>query len=234
MSEAVWHEHEDGERLARELASAIAGRLDQGIAARGHAVLVVSGGTTPQKLFRHLSQQTLDWDRVSITLADERLVPPADPRSNEGMVRRLLLSGPAARAGFVPLFSPETDPGAAAEIAGRRIAALPVPFDVVVLGMGLDGHTASIFPDAPPGLTDPSSPHPVLPVHSGHAPEPRLTLTLAWLVRAHHIFVHIEGEAKRRILRQCLAGAPRLPIGEVIRHARQPVHIHWAPTGEVS
>jgi 6-phosphogluconolactonase len=232
----IWHEFADGKALARELAATIARRLVDSIAGRGHAVLVVSGGTTPLALFEVLSRQRLDWSRVFVTLADERVVPAGNPRANSGLVRESLLRGEAAEAGFVPLHVPPEGPEDAARNASERIARLPRPFNVAILGMGLDGHTASIFPDAPAELIDPACAIPVLPVHPDGIAEPRLSMTLAWLLKTRHICVHIEGEDKKRVLRQCLEAKtePLAPIARVFHHAGTPVHVFWAPSGESS
>ncbi|TAM09084.1 MAG: 6-phosphogluconolactonase, partial [Rhodanobacter sp.] len=131
---------------ASALAERVAAQLRDGIAARGRALVAVSGGTTPAAFFAELARQVLDWARVTVTLVDERWVPDTDPRSNAKLVKETLLQGPAAAATFVPLYTGAATPEAGLADAATRIAALPLPFDAVLLGMGDDGHTASFFP----------------------------------------------------------------------------------------
>ncbi len=216
--------------LASTLASEIAGLLTAAIAGRGRATLAVSGGATPALFFRTLAQTDLDWPRVTVTLVDERFVPEISPRSNAGLAKANLLQGPAAKARFVGLYSDVADVGIAARTAETAIAGLNMPFDVVVLGMGGDGHTASFFPDAETlaSLLDPDNTNLVAPVHAASGGEPRLTLTLPPIVGGGRVVVHIEGADKRAVIDAVLAGAD-MPIRHVLDHARAPVEIFWAP-----
>ncbi len=147
---------------------------------RGHALIAVSGGTTPGLFFRTLAKKELDWPKVTVTLADERFVPASSPRSNAALVSENLLQDKAAAANFAGLYRPANSADEAADQADNDLKALAWPADVVILGMGGDGHTASFFPDAEglDRLLDPSSEKTVLPVSAPSAGEPRLTLTL--------------------------------------------------------
>ncbi len=222
----------DGAALAPIFAQWTAERLSAGIAARGAALLIVSGGRTPLRYFRALSDQPIDWSRVAVTLADERRVADDSPRSNAKLVRGALLQGRAAVAPFVPLADSRLDDGQELAAANARIVNLPMPADVAVLGMGDDGHTASWFPHAE-GLAeamDVGARALVAPIRAAGAPEPRLTLTGRVLLRARAIALHIEGADKLATLDQALGDGPveDMPIRAVLRSAAERLTIFAA------
>lgn len=223
----------NGAELAQALARKVADQLALGIAGRGSATLAVSGGSTPKAFFEVLSQVAIDWSKVTVTLVDERMVAEDNERSNHGLAKRHLFKNNAADAQFIPLYSAGGDAEAMAQRAAANIDALPLPFDAVVLGMGTDGHTASFFPGGSTlaAVTDPDCAQSVMPIEAPGAGEPRLTLTLPLIVDARLTVLHIEGEAKRAVLEQALEpGAEAdLPVRAVLRHARRPVEIFWAP-----
>src|SRR5690606_15928511 len=138
----------NGEAAAQAAAAAIASALAGGLQARGKAGFVATGGRSPGPVYDLLRDADLDWSRVSVTLSDERFVAPSSPDSNERLVRERLLAGRAVRAAFVPLWSKAPTPAACALAAEPRVAAI-APFDAVLLGMGDDGHFASLFPGSP-------------------------------------------------------------------------------------
>jgi len=213
----------DGAALAPAFAQWTAERLAAAIAARGAALLVVSGGRTPLRYFRALSDQPIDWSRVAVTLADERRVADSSPRSNAKLVREALLQGRAAAAPFVPLADARLDESQELAAANARIVNLPLPADVVALGMGDDGHTASWFPGAD-GLAEAINPAAralVAPIRVAAAPEPRLTLTGRVLLRARAVALHIEGADKLATLAKALGAGPveDMPIRAVLRSA---------------
>ena len=219
--------------LVPALANKIADALAIAIAAQGHATLAVSGGSTPKALFAALSKVAIDWRRVTVTLVDERMVTPDSERSNHRLASLNLLQNHAAESKFVPLYSAAGSAEEAAVAASDRIDALSLPFDVVVLGMGTDGHTASFFPEGSTlaEVTDPGCPQSVMAIEAPGAGEPRLTLTLPRIVEAGLIVLHIEGEAKQAVLERALEAGPDLdmPVRTVLHRARQPVEIYWAP-----
>jgi 6-phosphogluconolactonase len=228
----VEFDHPDAATLASALAAAVGADLREALQRRGTALLAVSGGTTPRTFMQALSWERLDWSRVCITLADERWVPPQDARSNAALVHDHLLQGVAAAARFVPLYADAPDPESGLAEVAARIGALPLPFDAVVLGMGLDGHCASLFPggDKLAQAMRYDTPERVLPMRAPAAAEPRITLTLPTLVATRRLYVHIEGLAKREVLRLALEpGGESLPIGALLRRAAEAAHFYWCP-----
>lgn len=231
MSEsAAMHAFDDGQALAKALSASIAGKLSEAIGARGEALLAVSGGSTPKRLFETLANETLDWSRVTVTLVDERWVPDTDERSNARLVESLLLQHKAADAEFVPLYAETPTPEAGIGEVRARVAALNEPFDVVVLGMGPDGHTASFFPggDRLREALDPSNTALVLPMRAPGAGEPRITFTLPVLLKARALYLHIQGNDKRELLAQAEQPGSELPIASVLQAGRA-LDIYWCP-----
>jgi 6-phosphogluconolactonase len=218
------------ETLAEALAGKVASVITQAIKTRGKALIAVSGGTTPALFFRTLSDADIDWQRVTVTLVDERFVPEDSPRSNAGLAKANLLQGKASAANFAGLYRNLPTVEAAAKWASKELEKFGLPIDAVVLGMGADGHTASFFPDAVtlPSLLAAENDALVAPVHAESGGEPRLTLTMPPIANAGFLALHIEGDAKRKVLAAVLDGE-KLPIGAVIENAQKPVEVFWAP-----
>jgi len=226
-----WRVFPSPEALAEALAGDVARALGAAVARRGHALLAVSGGTTPKLFFRALSRQALDWAKVTAVPVDERFVPESSARSNGALIRHSLLTDRAKDARFAPLFHEAETVEAAARSANAALSALPWPLDAAILGMGTDGHTASFFPDAGAlaALTDPASEGLVLPANAPSAGEPRLTLPLARLLEAGFLALHIEGEEKRKVLEAALEPGGERPVSAVFAHADKPVPVYWTP-----
>jgi 6-phosphogluconolactonase len=223
----------DLDTLSQQLAAGIAADLAAAIEARGKASLVVSGGRSPVKLFERLRTLTIDWSRVHVALADERWVDPSDPASNERLVRDALLKDAAAAARFTGLKNECATPELGAGLAWSTFNGVPRPFDVLVLGMGDDGHTASLFPDSPNlqlGL-DEAAAAGCIGMRSPIAPEARLSLNLPALLDSRRIVILITGESKwRTYIAAAQAGAAEhMPVRAVLRQRHTPVEVIWSP-----
>ncbi len=181
------------EDQASALAAAVAGDLRTAITARGRASLAVPGGTTPAAFLEALSKQALSWSAVTVTLTDERCLPSDSPRSNQGLLRASLLRNQAIKASFQPLY----EEGESLAAIGRRLASELLPLDVCVVGMGEDGHTASLFPEADHLEEALAEAAPALVALSAPgAPEPRVTLSARVLREAGKAYLLIAGASK--------------------------------------
>ena len=189
------------------------------IAARGFAVLAVSGGSTPKPFFQALSKLKLEWQYVQITLVDERQVDETSARSNAKLVKESLVQNEARAAQFVPLYQ-------------NPNASNLSRFDIVILGMGNDGHTASFFPggDSLSAALDVNQVHSIIPMIALGAGEPRLTFTLPRLLAARKLCLHIQGDDKMKVLELALAGtdSAEMPVRAVL-HAPKPTTLYWCP-----
>jgi 6-phosphogluconolactonase len=228
-----WITADDSTSLAERLSKAVVGHLRTAIDLAGEASLVVSGGSTPKPVFQHLSIAELDWSRVSITLADERWVPPDHADSNERLVRTTLMTGGAAAAHFVSLYRDQGEPGVAIADIDRAVAAMPHPFTVVILGMGVDGHTASLFA-ATDGLEqamDLETNAFVVSMRPATVPQTRITLTRRALLDSTHCYLHITGSKKRSILEAALADTKDLclPVAQVLQARHGEISVYWSP-----
>jgi 6-phosphogluconolactonase len=217
------------------LAETIAASLSATVARAGKASLVVSGGTTPGDLFDILARRSAPWDRVEITMSDERWVEPTSQRSNEHLVRTRLLVANAASAQLVPLKTKAAHAREAEKQVHDAVTAMPRPFDVMLLGMGTDGHTASLIPGSE-GLawaldvSDPSYVRAVNPPKVSEMGE-RMTLTLRAILDSRRIVVLIKGDAKRAAYKDALAGNDVLaaPVRAVLQQSAVPVEVFWSP-----
>jgi len=217
------------EQLAQALAERVAEALDYAVTTHGSASLVVSGGRSPIAFFEALSVCELDWKKVQISLADERWVASYHPDSNEALLRRHLLRNAAAEAGLLGLYQPADSLEEAARLAGRALERLSQPIDVLVLGMGNDGHTASLFPDSPllkQGL-DAEGTQACLPMQAPAEPRQRISMTYSLLASARVQCLSIQGAEKLETLRQAMQMEPaQMPIRAFL-HA--PLEIYWCP-----
>lgn len=223
----------DAATLTEALAADIVATLQGALAAGRGASLVVPGGHTPVALFERLCSAELDWSSVWVTLTDERWVDPHQADSNERLVREHLLRDAAARANFVGLKNPLPDLHQAAAASWSALAELPRPFDFVLLGMGDDGHVASLFPHSP-GLVpamDLAAPPSCVPMTAPAAPRTRMSLNLRALLDSRRIAVLIRGDAKWATYQRALArgAAFDMPVRSVLGQQNVPVSIYWSP-----
>jgi 6-phosphogluconolactonase len=198
------HRYDSRDELDAALTEAITTQLTQGIASRGFASLVVSGGSTPKGLFTTLSSTELDWEKVTVLLADERWVPETHADSNSAMVKSLLLQGKAAAAKWIDFGAGQEDADAEVARVAQILSAMN-SFDVVTLGMGTDSHTASLFPCAielPEGL---STTAPVLMTQPKTAPHRRISLSKNRLLNTGLGIIHLVGESKLEVYEKATA-----------------------------
>lgn len=221
------HLFQTGAEAAADIAARIASVLTQAVAARDVAAIAVSGGRSPRPVFEALAQADLDWTKIVVTLVDERWVAADDAESNERLVRETLLQGPAAQARFVPMKTGAADAYAGQAEVEAAFAALPWPLDIVLLGMGEDGHTASLFPQAAELAGGLSSGARTIAVTPPAAPHQRLTLTASAILAARHIFLQISGNAKTAVYSNALEDGPveQLPIRLALHQDKTPVEV---------
>ncbi|ALI54387.1 6-phosphogluconolactonase [Celeribacter marinus] len=219
-------EYPDREALLLDLANTIAGELRAALESNDRASLCVPGGTTPGPVFDTLSGVTLDWDRVDVLLNDERWVPESSDRSNTTLLKQRLLVDKAAAATLVPLYADTPTPEEGLDGLMAAIEAT-LPLDVLVLGMGADMHTASLFPGADQlelALSD-AAPT-LLAMRAPNAPEPRITLSAKALKSAMATHILITGDEKRTALQRAATLSPMdAPVSVFLAQAT----VHWAP-----
>jgi 6-phosphogluconolactonase len=223
----------DRAALTEALAARIVAALEDGMRGGGSASLVVSGGRSPAALFDMLSSVALDWRRVWIALTDERWVDTTSGDSNEHLVREHLLHNAAAKANFVGMKSAAAQPAEAAAARWSAIASLPRPFDYVLLGMGDDGHTASLFPQSPGLATaiDPRQPPGCVAMIAPVAPQARMSLNLSALLDARRIDLLILGDGKLAVYERAgeSGAVADMPVRALLRQQQVPVSVYWAP-----
>lgn len=217
-------EYPDREMLALSLADKIAGQLSQALRTGGTASLCVPGGTTPGPVFDTLSGSDLDWERVTVFLNDERWVNGEHARSNSRLLRRHLLTGKAAGARYIDLFTGDAEPEHAVEALATAITP-NLPITVLLLGMGGDMHTASLFPGTPEAAFGLASDAPAVMAVRSIKDEPRITLTAPALQNAIHTHLMITGADKRAALERAQTlDAKDAPIRAFLGD----ITVHWA------
>ncbi|MBB3763153.1 6-phosphogluconolactonase [Sphingomicrobium lutaoense] len=233
MIEAEWWEYDDADEMADAVAGDIGFIVESAVDARSECLLAFPGGSTPAPIYAKLAEKKLPWKRVTIIPGDDRLVPVDDEMSNIRAIAKAMLP---TGARVYPIAIEAEDYTMAGHAADARLKDLKWPPDLVWLGMGTDGHTASLFPgpdlenamDAPKArLAMGIMPDPM----PEEAPVPRVSLTRAAILSARTIIITITGEEKKAVLEQAIADgqSSKLPIGRVLAEAEFPIDIHWAP-----
>jgi 6-phosphogluconolactonase len=233
MIEAEWWEYDSLGELSDAVAGDVGFIIESAVDARGSSLIAVPGGSTGPAVFGKLAAAKLPWKKVTIIPTDDRLVPMDDERSNVRAIAKAFLP---AGARVIPIAADIADYRLAGNSADARLQDLSWPPDLVWLGMGEDGHTASIFagPDLQDALDAPKARRAVgvmpdpLPAE---APVPRVTLTRAAILSARTVTITITGDEKRALLEQAIADgqSSSVPIGRVLAEAEQPIDIHWCP-----
>jgi 6-phosphogluconolactonase len=205
--------------LAQKLASSVSKKLRACLGEKNKACLAVSGGKTPVEFFQQLSQQELDWAKVTIILVDERWLSVEDKDSNEKLVRDNLIQNAAKQAYFLGLKNSAELPSEGIMDCETQLRTQVDHIDVVILGMGDDGHTASWFSGSTQlaALIDSDTSAWCLPVEDGFLPQPRMSLTWRFIKRAEHIYLHFTGTKKNKIFEQaCEKISEDLPVSHVL------------------
>lgn len=237
MSDIRWPEDvtlvlmEEPSAVAARLASDVAEKLGDALRRRGRASLAVSGGSTPKAFFEMLSSAPLDWARVDVTLVDERWVETDDPASNERLVRQHLMQNAAASANYIGLKQSGTFGGSGQVACESALEGLAWPLDVVVLGMGNDGHTASFFPDAPElsEALDPGNPAKSIALTPSSQPQCRVSLTFNALSTAGFTALHLKGNDKMETLGKAISNLADVRAMPVRAFLGRPVSVFWSP-----
>ncbi|MCH4892479.1 MULTISPECIES: 6-phosphogluconolactonase [unclassified Sphingomonas] len=233
MTEIEWWDYDDATEMADAVAGDVQFIIESAIDARGAAVIALPGGKTPLPIYDRLAKAKLDWKRVTIVPTDDRLVPMGDPLSNITAIGKVFV--PKGARVFPITSEKAEDYKAAGRAADARLQDLHWPLDLCLLGVGGDGHTASIFPgpDLDEALNGPRErralgvmPDPLPP----EAPVARVTLSRASIITAKALMIAVSGQAKRDVIEQAIeqGQSSPFPIGRVLAEAELPVDIHWS------
>ena len=224
---------DDSEVMLDRLADFMVQQLNHALIQQGSATMIATGGNTPKPLYARLQRMDLDWSKVVITLSDERWVPPTDPRSNQKMIQQSLLIGLAGRAAFVPLLTSHEEPVSAERVVAQRLNTLSKPYSLTLLGMGSDGHFASLFPDCPEIRAGLMRTEPCIGVYPKKTDTPRMSLTLHEILNSQRIVLLFTGQDKWDVYQEALSDLESpsltLPIRALLSQQRVPIHVFWSP-----
>lgn len=217
------------ETLVEMLSQSIASNLEEAIKNKGVATLLVSGGSTPKPLFEMLRKIPLAWDKVKIGLCDERWVDNEHKDSNAHLVQEVLLKDEARLARFVGMYNDEQENRLAEELCSQKLKAELFPFDVLVLGMGTDAHTASLFPNNERIQEAFSSDELCITIEPTTAAHKRMSLTLNAILSAKNIYLHFEGKEKRVVYEEALKGEDKesMPIRAVLHQKMKNIEVYY-------
>lgn len=230
MTEIAEHFFESRELASIAAAECIVAALRPQLEQHRATSLVVTGGSSPARCYAVLAATAIGWSRVHVLLSDERWVPATDPDSNEKLVRDTLLVEQAADARLHSIYAADTSPAQRCQALDALLPTLPLPFASVLLGMGDDGHFASLFPDAAnlaAGLA-PDNPAFCIPVRTAASEHQRISMTLAALLQSEQIVLLFFGAAKRAVYERARAESSTYPVAKLFSQERTPVHVFWA------
>lgn len=217
------HVYPDIESLSQGFADFAATTLQNTLSQKPHATLVIPGGNTPRYYLPALAKCALPWDRITVTLSDERWVDTNDEQSNEHLAKQHLMNHLPANTPFVGLKTQHDDPFTAVDAIHQRLDNLPLPLSLTVLGLGEDGHIASLFPGMNPDLL---STHLCVAVEPPVAPSLRVSLSLAMLAESENIALVVVGKTKRRLLDQLDEYPnPKVPIVWLLQRTQSSVTV---------
>ena len=227
----VEHEFTSRDEASQAAAEQVIAMLAASLNENARASIIVTGGSSPLQCYAHMSKAELDWPRVQLVLSDERWVAPTDESSNERMVRGSLMVDRAAGAKLMPLFNSEVSASERCEEINISLGSMSQPFATTLLGMGEDGHIASLFPDMKNlavGL-DADSEEQCITAKTAASAVPRISLTLAPILHSEQVVLLFFGATKRDVYEQAKTGPDLFPVSSLLSQQRTPVHVFWAP-----
>lgn len=227
-----FHAFANQESLITALSESIISQLRKAIQKNGKASLIVSGGNTPKPLFLRLSEAELAWEKVTVGLCDERWVTANHDDSNENLVKKYLLQSKASKANFVGMYNEGTSSEESEKICSQRLREKLYPFDIVVLGMGSDAHTASLFPDNEilKRAFDLNNQDLCIAVEPKNAPHKRMSLTRSAILSADNLYLHFEGRDKLLVYEKAIKGDDMntMPIRSILNQDIKDIEVYFA------
>ena len=220
----------NSESLASDLCQCIGEILTEAIRKKGRASMAVSGGSTPIRLFKEFSLLSIDWTKIDLTLADDRWVDAKNADSNELLVRTHLMKNKAAKVNFISLKNDAKTAKEGQKFSEKMLRKITLPFDVVILGMGSDGHTASLFPcsDELPEAMKLNNSNYLISTSPKTAPYERISLTARVIFDSKNVFLHLNGSSKLHTLESAMEykDLNKMPIYTFLKNG---LSIYWSP-----